>query len=202
MSATIGYRCGDKVIFLTDTLRGIGRQKFHGFSESASNVWRSKNGILVAHGGERDTFSVLQSLRDLIEGFGEPLSQKLLVKEFIPAYVKAADSAGFLDKVMKKNGKPRISCNLLFASGADLFLVDMDFSVYRIDRYALIGTGWGATVYGMQETAPEDPEETVKAKMISAMRDATLTRNDVRPPFLLFETGKEGYEMITEVEKC
>lgn len=199
MSVTIGYRLKDKVLVLTDTRRGMGSQIFRGLSPSVANVFTAENGIVVAHGGNRDGYSAAFSLRDLIGELELPLTHKTLVTEFIPAYYAALKSTGAITDEMVRNGSPSLSGNLLFAAGNDLFVVDSDFSVIRIERYALIGSGWEYTDFGMSETAPDDDENTVKEKMLAAMRDACRFHRNVAPPFLLFETGKDGYETIREV---
>ena len=135
-----------------------------------------KNGMLIGASGCYRTIQILKYHIDIPDYTGG-CPEEFMVKEFIPAYVEAANKHGVLkekDKVLS------IGSRVLVGFDKHIFQVDTDLQVgSKIAGYAAIGSGQEVALGSLYSTKAQ-PARTRIRKALDA---ATAIIPSVGPPF-------------------
>lgn len=189
MSIVIGYVEKDRVLFATDSQRTNGGEYlYHAKSPETANVLSFPGGILCAVTGDQNIKNEILSHPKWLSFYrNEDLTQQFLMTDFIPQFYNALQSKKYV--IGATTGHSSFNGALMIAQRGVLYLIDSDFAVIRIPRFAIIGN---AAELAYPFVAGYDGKEPIEKTFYSALSCASEYNRKTSAPFYLYETGKDG----------
>lgn len=189
MSIVIAIKKNNVIYMGADTQTSCSNSRIERNVRTESNfkITRLPNGVLIGHTGTiRDNFQ-LYCRKSWFEKLPkEGLTKKYIVNEIIPLFRERLENINSIDEDGDYDGEN------IIAWKDKAYKICCDFSVYEITEFTAIGAYKNALYYLLNS------KESVRNKILNALRCTDYYNSSVSKPFVLIDTEKLEYEIVEE----
>lgn len=121
------------------------------------------------------------------------LTMKHIVTEILPRLYLTLDEVELLDN--EKKGYPLFSSEILIGFNGKLFEICSDFSVFRYEKYQVIGS---LADYALAKVTNIDENEDINRQLVDALRICAKNTEYVGAPYLTIDTKDLKYQVWEE----
>ena len=149
----------------------------------------------IGAAGTVANIQLMTSHPEWFELYGKPLTKKFIVQNVLPRYYDLVKEMEKLEMEEQKNDSPKCGCSFIVTDGSKIFVIDDDFEVIEMSRYAQVGcTERTALTLMLNAIDDYSPSEMIlKALRISAYRN-----DGVGAPYILINTKDNKFETVEE----
>lgn len=191
----IAYIDGDRVLFASDTQVNTKNFKYRvSGAGSGGAVRHIGHGITIGYSGIVQTAEILFFNEEWFDSLGDDkLTKRYLMQEIIPRLYARLSDVGQLNKETVKNGNSAMLTTFLIAQGDRLFYIDTDFSVSKVERYAVIGKLTEFALLRADTIPASDNKEAAMAEVLREMERRTIL---VSAPYCFTDTAERKFKIL------
>ena len=187
MSVIIALKENGVIYFGADTQATTSSsEKSLAMNDVKFKVQRFDNGILAGFCGSAGSIDkiVLKNIFSTDENGN--LTKKHLVTETVPKL------AAMLDEIQDEDDEDSMNISIILAHGANLYKIEPNLVVYKINEYTKSGSGSPYVDYAIDHYR----DLPVKERLIKALTESARRDPYVSGPFVLIDTKVLKYEII------
>ena len=194
MSVMIGYIKDGVTYMATDTRVVDDDKKRNEVCECNFKLRKLDNGIVYGATNNKFMRQFLTMCEEIftLDVYGD-LTMKHIVTEILPRLYLTLDEVELLDN--EKKGRPLFSSEILIGFNGKLFEICSDFSVFRYEKYQVIGS---LANYALAMETTIDENENINRQLVDALRICAKNTEYVGAPYLTIDTKELKYQVWEE----
>lgn len=194
MSVMIGYINDGVTYMATDTRVVDDDKKRNEVCECNFKLRKLDNGIVYGATNNKFMRQFLTMCEEIftLDVYGD-LTMKHIVTEILPRLYLTLDEVELLDN--EKKGRPLFSSEILIGFNGKLFEICSDFSVFRYEKYQVIGS---LADYALAKVTNIDENEDINRQLVDALRICAKNTEYVGAPYLTIDTKELKYQVWEE----
>ena len=192
MSLVVAIKKDDVVYLGADTRTTRGDRVRSNLAQADFKI-RKMGGCFVGSAGTVSTIQLLTSHPEWFDLKGKALTKKFLVQNVLPKYYDLVKRMEKLETSEQLIASPRCGCAFIVTDGKGLFMIDDDFEVIELSKYAQIGCT-DKIALSLMLNAPKDysPNDVI----LKALRTSAYRNDGVGAPYILINTKDQKFEIV------